>query len=350
MEKILVVGGAGYIGSHMVRELLVHGFKVIVLDNLSTGYRELVTGGEFIQGNLGDSALVERILSENHISAVMHFAAFSLVGESVQRPLKYYRNNLSETITLIEAVVRHSVNRFIFSSSASVYGDPLMTPIKEDHPCRPINAYGASKCCVEQILADCDRAHGLRSICLRYFNAAGADASGKIGEMHDPETHLIPLVLKSALSGKSVRILGTTYPTPDGTCIRDYVHVSDLAQAHLLALQALLEGCPSRIYNCGTNRGHSVRQVIDLVAKLIGRSIHIIEESPRPGDPPVLVADAQRIKRELNWSPQYSDLEKIIATALNWHLSKTRTSKRTTLPIDPNTPYSNWIAIPAAIS
>lgn len=323
MKKILVVGGAGYIGSHMVRVLLNHGFQVIVLDNLSTGYRELLCGGgEFIHGNMGDGDLLDRIFSKHHVSAVMHFAAYSLVSESVHSPMKYYRNNITETITLIEAAIRHGIHRFIFSSSASVYGDPLKTPMDEDHPCRPKNPYGVSKYCVEQILWDCDQAHGLKSICLRYFNAAGADPSGAIGEMHEPESHLIPLVIKAALTGQSVHIYGTDYPTSDGTCIRDYVHVSDLVQAHLLALQALLDNSPSRIYNCGTSNGHSVRQVIDLAAKLIGKPIHTIEANRRPGDPAVLVADARRIKRELNWTPQYEDLERIIATALIWHLGK----------------------------
>jgi len=319
MEKILVVGGAGYIGSHMVKALLGAGHQVLVLDNLSTGYRELLSGGEFIQGSLGDSLLLDRILKENSVGAVMHFAAFSLVGESVEQPLKYYRNNISETVSLIEAMLRHGVHRFIFSSTAAVYGEPEKTPIGEGHPCRPTNPYGASKLCVERILADCDGAHGLKSIVLRYFNAAGADESGQIGEMHEPETHLIPLVLKCALSEKPIRIFGTDYPTPDGTCLRDYVHVTDLAQAHLLALEALLEGAPGCAYNLGNSVGYSVRQVIDLAGKVTGKKIEIIEDRRRPGDPAILVAESVKIKRELNWSPKYESLEKIIATAWKWH-------------------------------
>jgi len=319
MEKILVVGGAGYIGSHMVKALMEKGYQVLVLDNLSTGYRELLAGGTFIQGSLGDSVLLDRIFSEHEIAAVMHFAAFSLVGESVQNPLKYYRNNISETITLIEAMVRHGLQRFIFSSTAAVYGEPEHTPITEEHPCRPTNPYGAGKLCVEQILSDCDRAHGLKSICLRYFNAAGADDSGTLGEMHDPETHLIPLVLKCALAKEPIKIFGTDYPTTDGTCIRDYIHVTDLAQGHLLALQALFDGSGSCAYNLGNSIGHSVRQVIDLAGKVTGATIQTIEAQRRAGDPAILVADSGKIKRELNWSPMYEDLEKIIATAWKWH-------------------------------
>ena len=319
MEKILVVGGAGYIGSHMVKALLEAGHEIVVLDNLSTGHRELLTGGTLIEGSLGDSAVLDGVFQAHRIDAVMHFAAFSLVGESVQLPLKYYRNNISETVSLLEAMVRHGVLRFIFSSTAAVYGEPEKTPIGEDHPCRPTNPYGTSKLCVEQMLADCDRAHGLKSICLRYFNAAGADASGTIGEMHDPESHLIPLVLKAALTKTPVKIFGTDYPTPDGTCLRDYVHVTDLAQAHLLALQALLDGAGSRAYNIGNSVGYSVRQVIELAGQVSGQDIETVEEPRRAGDPAVLVADAGRIKNELGWKPRYEDLEKIIGTAWRWH-------------------------------
>jgi UDP-glucose 4-epimerase len=318
MGKILVVGGAGYIGSHMVRALLEGGYEVVVLDNLSTGYRRLLTGGTFVQGSLGDRDLLDGLFQENPVDAVMHFAAFSLVGESVQAPLKYYRNNIAETVSLIEAMVRHGIRRFIFSSTAAVYGEPIKSPISEDHPKQPTNPYGTSKLCVERILADCDRAYGLRSICLRYFNAAGADASGDIGEMHDPETHLIPLVLKGALGQTPIKIFGIDYPTPDGTCIRDYVHVTDLAQAHLLALQALLDGSGSCAYNLGNSIGYSVRQVIELARKATGLTIQAVEEQRRPGDPATLVADSGKIKKELNWTPRYEDLEQIIATAWNW--------------------------------
>lgn len=318
MEKILVVGGAGYIGSHMVKALLEAEFEVLVLDNLSTGYRELISGGTLVQGSLGDRDLLDSLFQSHSIDAVMHFAAFSLVGESVQNPLIYYRNNIAETLSLIEAMVSHRIERFIFSSTAAVYGEPERTPIDEDHPRQPTNPYGTSKLCVERILEDCARAYGLRFISLRYFNAAGADASGTIGEMHNPETHLIPLVLRSALSQEPVRIFGTDYPTPDGTCIRDYIHVTDLAQAHLLSLQALLDGSGSCAYNLGNSIGYSVRQVIDLAGKVTGRTIPVVEEQRRAGDPAILVADSGKIKEALNWKPDYEDLEKIIATAWKW--------------------------------
>lgn len=319
MAKILVVGGAGYIGSHMVKHLVAEKHEVMVLDNFSTGYRRLVTGGRLVEGCLGDRALLDKIFSENTIDAVMHFAAFSLVGESVQWPLKYYQNNVAETVSLIDVMVRHNVLRFIFSSTAAVYGEPEEIPIVEDHPCRPTNPYGTSKLTVEQILSDCDAAHGLKSICLRYFNAAGADASGRIGEMHDPESHLIPLVLKSAISGSPIKVFGTDYPTPDGTCLRDYVHVTDLAQAHLLALHALMDGASSTAYNLGNSVGYSVRQVIDLAGQVTGRDISVIEDARRPGDPAVLVANAEKIKKALGWRPKYEDLETIIETAWKWH-------------------------------
>ncbi len=318
-ETVLVVGGAGYIGSHMVKELSEHDYDVLVLDNFATGHRRLITGGRFIHGDLGDPILLDRLFSEHRIDAVMHFAAFSLVGESVQLPLKYYRNNVARTIELIEAMIRHNVLRFVFSSTAAVYGEPDRTPISETHPCRPTNPYGTSKLTVERLLADCDSAYGLKSICLRYFNAAGADISGQIGEMHDPETHLIPLVLKAAMAKRPVKIFGTDYKTPDGTCLRDYVHVSDLAQAHMLALDALMEGGPSDVYNLGNSVGYSVRQVIDIAGKVTGMTIDALEERRRPGDPAILVADGSKIKDQLKWQPQYEQLETIIQTAWKWH-------------------------------
>jgi UDP-glucose 4-epimerase len=318
-ETILVVGGAGYVGSHMVKELIARDYDVFVLDNLSTGYRRLVTGGRFIHGDLGDTTLLDRLFSENQIDAVMHFAAFSLVGESVQLPLKYYQNNVAATIALIEAMIRHDVLRFVFSSTAAVYGEPDLTPIPETHPCRPTNPYGASKLSVERLLGDCDTAHGLKSICLRYFNAAGADLSGQIGEMHDPETHLIPLVLKAAMAKRPVRIFGTDYKTPDGTCLRDYVHVTDLARAHLLALDALMDGAESGVYNLGNSAGYSVRHVIEIAATVTGKTIEVVEENRRPGDPAVLVADCHKIKEHLKWQPRYESLEAIVQTAWDWH-------------------------------
>ncbi len=324
-ETILVVGGAGYIGSHMVLDLLQTGREVIVLDDLSTGHRELVPGGRFIEGGLGEAALLDQIFSENRIDAVMHFAAFALVGESVRQPLKYYQNNVSATTELLHAMVRHNVKHFIFSSTAAVYGEPLDIPITEDHPCNPTNPYGASKVAVERMLEDCDSAYGLRYVSLRYFNAAGAHETGQIGERHHPETHLIPLILKVASNkNKSIKIFGTDYPTRDGTCIRDYVHVSDLTQAHLLSLHALMEESNSAIYNLGNSRGYSVREVIELARQVTGHPIPIVETDRRPGDPATLIASSEKIKRELGWKPQYEDLERILETAWRWHQKESR--------------------------
>lgn len=318
--NVLVVGGAGYIGSHMVKELINNGFNVTTLDNLSTGHRYAVTGGTFIQGDLSDRNLLDRIFSEKTVDAVMHFAAFSLVGDSVSDPVAYYRNNFSGTLSLIDAMLHHGVQRFIFSSTAAVYGEPETVPIPESHPCAPTNPYGASKLAVERLLSDCEKAHGLRYMSLRYFNAAGADASGKIGEQHARETHLIPLVLQTALGKRRhIDIYGTDYKTPDGTCLRDYVHVTDLATAHLLALSALLEGGESGIYNLGNSRGHSVREVIELSREITGKEIPVRDADRRPGDPAVLVADSEKIRSRLGWRPQYEALENIIESAWRWH-------------------------------
>jgi len=319
-ETILVVGGAGYIGSHMVKDLLEAGYGVVTLDNLSTGHRELLTGGDFVEGDLADERVLDRIFSSYRISSVMHFAAFALVGESVENPLKYYRNNLAATIALLSAMIRHDVKRFIFSSTAAVYGEPLEVPIREDHPCNPTNPYGTSKIAVEKMLQDCDSAYGLRYISLRYFNASGADESGIVGERHTNETHLIPLVLKVATGEReNIRIYGTDYPTPDGTCIRDYIHVSDLTQAHLLALEVLLSDGESAVYNLGNNRGYSVREVIELAEKVTGKKIAVIETERRPGDPARLIASSEKIKKSLGWKPKYENLETIIKTAWVWH-------------------------------
>jgi len=319
-KQILVVGGAGYIGSHMVKELLLSDYNVITIDDLSTGHRELLRGGIFIQGNFGDNALLDEIFTEHQIDAVMHFAAYALVGESVEIPLIYYRNNLVETVNLLDSMVRHNVKRFIFSSTAAVYGEPDEVPIKEDHPCSPTNPYGATKIAVERMLQDCDSAYDLKYVSLRYFNAAGADESGEIGERHHPETHLIPLTLKVATGElNNIKIFGTNYPTPDGTCIRDYIHVSDLAQAHLLALKALMDGGQSAVYNLGNSKGSSVREVIEVSRKVTGLPIPSIETDMRSGDPAVLVASSDKIINELGWKPRYEDLETIIKTSWVWH-------------------------------
>jgi len=317
---VLVVGGAGYIGAHMVKALREEGSHVIILDDLSRGHRDLVTGGIFVHGSIQDADLLDRLFTSHRINAVMHFAAHSLVGESVNTPLIYYRNNVAATVELIAAMVRHDVRRFIFSSTAAVYGEPENIPIIENHPLRPTNPYGVTKKTVERMLADCDTAHGVKSICLRYFNAAGADESGCIGERHDPETHLIPLVLKVAIGERdNIRIFGTDYPTPDGTCVRDYIHVTDLTRAHLLALEVLLDDSDSAVFDLGNSKGYSVREVIELARKITGHPIPAEETARRGGDPAVLVAGSEKIKRELGWRPRYENLETIIETAWRWH-------------------------------
>jgi len=317
---ILVIGGAGYIGSHMVKELISHGREVVILDNLTTGHRESVPDGEFIKGDLGDENLLQRIFKIYPIHTVMHFAAFSLVGESVQFPLKYFENNVSKTITLLKVMLVHGIKRFIFSSSASVYGEPEEIPITENCSVRPTNPYGASKLMVEDILQECDKAHGLKYISLRYFNAAGADETGTIGENHNPESHLIPLVLKAAKGEKkNITVFGTDYPTKDGTCIRDYIHVTDLAQAHLLAMDALENGESSNIYNMGNSHGYSVKEVIETARQVTGLQIPVKEGPRRPGDPAILVAGSEKIKKELGWQPKFQDLETIVKTAWKWH-------------------------------
>lgn len=317
---ILVVGGAGYIGAHMLRALRRAGYPVVVLDDLSRGHREMVADCVFIQGDLGDQALLGKLFRDQPIAAVMHFAAWSLVGESVEKPLAYYRNNVARTAELLDAMLAHGVKRFIFSSTAAVYGEPEHTPIAEDHPCRPTNPYGATKLAVERMLADCAVAHDLRYVALRYFNAAGADPAGGIGEKHDPETHLIPLALEVAAGRRAaLRVFGSDYPTPDGTCLRDYVHVNDLAQAHLLALERLLSGGGSGIYNLGNSHGYSVREVIEAARAVTGKPIPALEAERRPGDPAILVADSSKARKELGWSPEFEDLRAIIETAWAWH-------------------------------
>lgn len=321
---IMVVGGAGYIGSHMVKQLTRAGHSVVVLDNLTTGFRELACHGELVVGDLADIALLERLFAEHRFDGVMHFAAASLVGESMQDPGKYYRNNVANTLNLLEVMVRHEVKHFIFSSTAATFGEPQYVPIDEAHPQRPINPYGASKWMVERLLQDFHAAHGLNSVCLRYFNACGADPEGELGECHDPETHLIPLILQAA-SGRreSITVFGRDYPTADGTCIRDYIHIEDLCSAHALALGALVQGDKqgALAYNLGNGQGYSVQQVIEAVERVVaedGRTLRVEEGSRRPGDPAQLVADATLARRELGWRPQYADLETFILHAWAW--------------------------------
>jgi len=319
MKTILVVGGAGYIGSHMVLALSAAGFKVVILDDLSTGHKKNCLSGEFICGTLADKNLLVKVFNAHRIDAVMHFASFIQVGESVQYPSKYYNNNVTNTLNLLDAMLDAKVSHLIFSSTAAIFGNPVYTPIDNQHPKAPINPYGRSKWFIEQILADYEQAYGLKSVSLRYFNAAGADFEGRIGECHQPETHLIPLILQVA-SGRrdKIKVMGNDYPTHDGTAIRDYIHVSDLCQAHLLALNYLLSGRSSNQFNLGNGKGFSVNEVIEAARKVTGHPIPSEISARRAGDPAVLVADATLAKRELGWQPQFQDLETIIAHAWTW--------------------------------
>lgn len=322
--RVLVVGGAGYIGTHMVAALLEAGHHPIVLDDLSKGHRELLPGGDFVFGNCGDAALVDGILKNDRIDAVMHFAAYSLVGESVQRPLDYWANNVGSTAILLQSMLRHGVKRFIFSSTAAVYGEPERIPIAEDARIAPTNPYGASKAAVERMLGEAHAASGLEYMTLRYFNAAGAHPSASFGERHRPETHLIPLVLQVATGERPhISIFGADYPTKDGTCLRDYVHVCDLADAHLAALDALAQGRRRfGIYNLGSSVGYTVREVIETARKITGHAIPVVEAARRPGDPAVLVAASDRARAELGWKPRFEALETIVETAWRWARSE----------------------------
>jgi UDP-glucose 4-epimerase len=320
---ILVTGGAGYIGSHVVLALQQAGFNVVILDNLVYGHQELVEALEakLIIGDTSDRSLLEDIFTRFNIAAVMHFAAYAYVGESVSDPSKYYRNNVHGTLTLLESMIDAGVNRFVFSSTCATYGIPKTVPIPEEHPQSPINPYGASKLMVERMLSDFDIAYGLKSVCFRYFNAAGADPEGRLGEDHNPETHLIPLVLLTAL-GKCdfVSIFGTDYPTPDGTCVRDYIHVTDLANAHILGLQHLLNGGNSNTFNLGNGNGFSVKEVIETARQVTKQEIEVVESDRRLGDPPYLVGSSDKARQVLGWRPQYTDLYQILTHAWNWHL------------------------------
>lgn len=320
MSSILVIGGAGYIGSHMCKLLRKRGFLPIVLDNLVHGHREAVKWGPFIQGSLSDTEVLDQVFTRYNITAVMHFAAFCYVGESVSDPGKYYQNNVADTITLIQSMVERGISSFIFSSSAAAYGEPIEVPISESHPLDPINPYGRTKLMVEQILKDFERAYGLKSISLRYFNAAGADPDGEIGEDHNPETHLIPLVMQTALSKrKHIEVYGDDYPTRDGTCVRDYIHINDLAQAHLLALDRLIADGGGGNYNLGNGNGYTVKEVIETARHVTGRPIPANVTAKRTGDPAVLIASSEKARKELGWKPRFGDLTRIIETAWNWH-------------------------------
>jgi len=320
MSKILVAGGAGYIGSHTVKELRKQGFDVLVFDDLSTGRREFVRDAELVVGELEDKDAVGALFRTHDIAAVLHFASLIQVGESYIHPQRYYTQNLSSSLNLLEAMLKAKVKTFIFSSSAAVYGVPQRIPIPEDHPLNPINPYGFTKFFVEQILRDYDRAYKLRFISLRYFNASGADPDGEMGECHDPESHLIPNVMLAALGKKErLDIYGTDFQTPDGTAIRDYIHVTDLAAAHVLALRRLLEKPQSEFINLGTNQGYSVREVIARAERIIGRTVPVRMQSRREGDVPVLLASKEKAERLLGWTLRYSDLDTIIRTAWDWH-------------------------------
>lgn len=318
--KILVAGGAGYIGSHVSLDLYRNGHTPIVLDNLVKGHRQAVKTGKLIEGDIGDEALIAKVVRDEQIEAVIHLCAYSLVGESVTDPAKYFQNNIGQSLKFLNVLRENGVNIFVFSSTAAVYGEPEETPITEDHPKNPGNPYGFSKLTFEGILKAYDQAYGMKYISLRYFNAAGADFDADIGEDHQPETHLIPVVMQADLGLRPhIEIYGTDYPTPDGTCVRDYIHVNDLAQAHRLAIEALAGGKPSTIYNLGNGLGYSNRQVIETIQKVTGKHLLIKEGPRRPGDPAVLVASSEKIKKELGWNPEYHNLETIIESAWRWH-------------------------------
>lgn len=319
--SILVLGGAGYIGSHTVQELLTQGCEVVVADNLSTGFAAAVPReARFYQLDIRDLTALDRLFAVEKIDGVIHFAAFSQVGESMHKPLTYFDNNLHGTLVLLQTMQKHGVNKIVFSSTAAVYGEPASQPILETAPTQPTNCYGETKLAMEKMMHWTAQAHALRYVALRYFNACGAHPSGRLGEAHKPETHLIPLTLQIVMGQRpELTIFGTNYPTPDGTCIRDYIHVCDLAKAHILALKYLEQGGASTAFNLGNSQGFSVRQVIDTAGKVVGRPIPYRLSERRPGDPAVLIASSQKARQVLGWQPEYTDLEAIIQTAWHWH-------------------------------
>jgi UDP-glucose 4-epimerase len=322
-STILVTGGAGYIGSHVVLALQQLGYSVLVLDNLTFGHRtfvEDVLQVDFVYGDINDYQLLTEIFSAYSIDAVMHFAAYTYVGESVADPLKYYQNNVVGTNTLLQAMLQVGIDKMVFSSTAAIYGNPQQIPITENHPRQPISPYGWTKLIGEKVILDCHQAYQLNSICFRYFNAAGADKQGRLGEERTPETHLIPLALKTALGQREKLIIyGNDYETPDGTGIRDYIHVIDLAQAHVLGLQYLLNGGSSDVFNLGNGHGFSVREVIDAIQTMTGKSLPIVEEARRPGDPPILVSSSLKAREILGWQPVHMGLEEILEDAWRWY-------------------------------
>lgn len=320
--KILVLGGAGYIGSHTVYRLIEQGYKVVVFDNFETGYYEAIhPDAEVYEGDLRNRADIDNVFDkESDIDAVIHFAANSLVGESMVKPIKYYDNNICGTKVLLESMVAHNINRIVFSSTAATYGEPIHTPILENDPTNPTNCYGETKRAMERMFYWTEQAHGMKYVSLRYFNACGAHISGKIGEAHNPESHLIPIILQTANGTRDhISVFGTDYDTPDGTCIRDYIHVTDLAQAHILAVEYLINGGESDIFNLGNGVGFSVKEVIETAKKVTGKEIKVVEENRRAGDPAVLIASSEKAKKVLGWNPQYNELSTIIETAWKWH-------------------------------
>lgn len=317
---ILIVGGAGYIGSHLNKEINKRGYETVIFDNLSYGHEDFVKWGNFFKGDLGNIEDIRLVFRKYSIEAVMHFAAFTYVGESVEDPQKYYMNNVKNTLNLLQVMLEEGVKHFVFSSTCATYGNPVEIPITENHPQNPINPYGRGKLIVEHVLKDYNDAYGLKYVSLRYFNAAGADVDSEIGELHDPETHLIPLILDAAAGKREdIKIFGTDYDTPDGTCIRDYIHVTDLADAHILALEHLQNGGKSDFFNLGNGNGFSVKEVIDEARKITGEKIKATEAPRRPGDPPILIGSSKKAMEILKWEPKYYDLSKIIETAWNWH-------------------------------
>jgi len=320
--KILVTGGAGYIGSHMVVRLDQAGHEVVTFDDLSAGFRDAVLAGEFVQGSLHDKVALEKLFSQHQFDAVVHFAGSIAVGESVRDPAKYYQNNLTGTLNLLDAMRQHEVKKIVFSSTAAIFGVPQYVPIDEQHPQAPINPYGMTKWVTERILRDYDAAYGLRSVALRYFNAAGASPDARLGERHDPETHLIPLALRATQGeAQGLTVFGTDYDTPDGTCIRDYIHILDLCEAHMLALAHLDAGGDSRAYNLGNGQGYSVKEVIEVAEKVSGKKVHVQYGPRREGDPDRLIANAGKIRSDWGWQPEYAELEQIMRHAWQWDVA-----------------------------
>jgi UDP-glucose-4-epimerase GalE len=321
---VLVTGGAGYIGSHAAKALSRAGHQVVIFDNFVAGHRDAVKYGELVEGDIVDTAAVRAALARFRVDAVMHFAAYLDVGESVREPVKYYRNNVGGAISVLDAMAAQSVQSFVFSSTCATYGEPMETPIAETHPQRPINSYGESKLAVERALPHFERAHGIHAVALRYFNAAGADPEGEIGEDHAPEIHVIPRAIDATAGGPGLQVFGDDYPTPDGTCQRDYVHVSDLADAHVLAVESVARTNRSAAYNLGTGRPHSVKEVIAAVEEVSGRVVPWTMAPRRPGDPAVLYASPHKAQTELGWTPRLPELQSIVRTAWAWHQAHPR--------------------------